>query len=207
MGMGEPLDNEANLGVALAALNAQAAFGLASRKITVSTIGEPAKLRRLAELGLQVNLAVSLHAASDELRGKLVPGQRGVPVAQVVDAARAYFRKTGREVTFEYVLVDRVNDSDAEASRLARLLEGFRCKVNLIPLNPVGHNRMQPPRPGQVRRFGAVLSAAGLKVTVRHSQGQDILAACGQLAAAGYRSEAPENQAGGARERRSTAFG
>ncbi len=189
MGMGEPLDNEPNLRQALEVLNGPAGFGLASRKITVSTVGGPDKILALAGLGLQVQLAVSLHAASDELRGRLVPGQRGVSVKALVDAAREFFRKTGREVTFEYVVIERVNDSEEEAVRLARLLDGFQCKVNLIPLNPVGHNRMQPPAAAVLRRFEAVLTTRGVKCTVRHSQGRDILAACGQLATRSRRRE------------------
>jgi 23S rRNA (adenine2503-C2)-methyltransferase len=182
MGMGEPLDNEASLRQALEVLNGPDGFGLASRKLTISTVGGPDKILALASLGLQVQLAISLHAASDDLRGRLIPGQRGVAVQALVEAAREFFRKTGREVTFEYVVIDRVNDSEEEALRLARLLDGFQCRVNLIPLNPVSHNRMQPPGAGALRRFQAALTARGVKCTVRHSQGRDILAACGQLA-------------------------
>lgn len=182
MGMGEPLDNEANFLHALEVLHGPAGFGLGSRKITVSTVGEPARVRRLAELGLQIHLAVSLHAASDALRRKLVPGQRAIPVSEVLAAARHFHERTGREVTFEYVMIDRVNDSEEEAALLARLLKGFPCKVNLIPLNPVRHNRMKTPAPASLALFRDRLVRQGVKVTIRHSQGRDIDAACGQLA-------------------------
>ncbi|MBI3890433.1 MAG: 23S rRNA (adenine(2503)-C(2))-methyltransferase RlmN [Candidatus Wallbacteria bacterium] len=182
MGMGEPLDNEANFVRALGILNGQAGFGLGSRKITLSTVGSPERIRRLAELGMQIHLAVSLHAATDRLRGKLVPGQKGVAVADLVAAARHYFERTGREVTFEYVVIRKVNDSEDDAALLASLLRGFPGKVNLIPLNPVSHNAMLPPVPAVLARFREILAKAGIKVTVRHSQGRDINAACGQLA-------------------------
>ncbi|MBI4867000.1 MAG: 23S rRNA (adenine(2503)-C(2))-methyltransferase RlmN [Candidatus Wallbacteria bacterium] len=192
MGMGEPLDNEEGFFRALAMLNSQEGFGLGSRKITVSTVGGPDRIRRLAELGLQLQLAVSLHAATDSLRGRLVPGQKGVAVAELVDAARYYFQKTGREVTFEYVVIQRVNDSEEDATRLAGLLRGFPGKVNLIPFNPVSHNAMKPPEPEALARFRELLTRASIKVTIRHSQGRDINAACGQLAVRERQASTPQ---------------
>ncbi len=195
MGMGEPLDNEANLHKAIGVLNDASGFGLGSRKMTLSTVGSAAGIRRLADLNLQIQLAVSLHAATDALRRKMIPGQRTSRIEELIDAARDYHERTGREITFEYVLIDRVNDSEEEARRLATLMKGIRGKVNLIPLNPVDHNNMQPPAPLSLSRFRNALEQGGIKVTVRHSQGREISAACGQLA---VNSSRPQDSAAGA---------
>lgn len=182
MGMGEPFDNEENFIKAVQVLNDPAGFGLGSRRMTISSVGEPDKIRRLARLGLSVNLALSLHAPDDALRGKLMPRQKGTPVRDVIEAARTFREATGRDVTFEYVLIRGVNDGLDQARQLAALLKGFPGKVNLIPHNPVTFNKMRPPSKPCLSAFQRHLEGGGLKVTVRHSQGGDIDAACGQLA-------------------------
>lgn len=181
MGSGEPLNNFDNVKIALDLLNHPDGCGFGARRITVSTIGIPAKIDRLEELGKQVNLAISLHAPGEELRGRLIPGLDRVPLRDVLAAARRYFERTGREITFEYVVLRGVNDGDEHARQLAELLHGMRGKVNLIPLNPVAGQPFERPADAQVERMVGILDAGGVKATVRRSRGRDIDAACGQL--------------------------
>jgi 23S rRNA (adenine2503-C2)-methyltransferase len=179
MGSGEPLLNEKNLGQALHWLNDAKRFGLGARRITVSTVGLPEKMRRLSELGLQIELAVSLHAPTDEIRKRIVPGAR--PVGEVLDAAFAYRDATGREVTFEYVLLESINDGLDHAEELARRLGGRPCLVNLIPHNPVPGVDLRAPAGPHCERFLDVLLSRGVRATLRRTKGQPIEAACGQL--------------------------
>ncbi len=181
MGGGEPLNNFENLKVALDTLNHADGIGFGARRITVSTIGIPAKIDRLEELGKQVNLAISLHAPNEELRGRLMPGLDRVPLGEVLAAAERYFERTGREVTFEYVVLRDVNDSPSHARELGRLLANVRGTVNLIPLNPVEGLPFGRPDDAAVDRMVETLRDARVKVTVRRSRGRDIDAACGQL--------------------------
>lgn len=185
MGMGEPLANLPALRRALPLLCSDDGFGFSARRITVSTVGLVSGIERLAGLGLAVGLAVSLHAADDRLRRRLVPTAGRWPVAAIAAAAAAYARSSGRSVTFEYVLLAGVNDSDAAARRLARLLRE-RCrapaKVNVIPYNPVpGLDRLRPPPSRRVHGFVRTLRRAAIPVTVRKEKGQEVAAACGQL--------------------------
>ena len=185
MGMGEPLANLAALSRALTLLCAGDGFGFSARRITVSTVGLVPAIERLARLGLAVGLAVSLHAADDRLRQRLVPTSGRWPVAEIVAAAAAYARTIGRTVTFEYVLLAGINDSEAAARRLAELLQE-RCpapaKVNLIPYNPVPElDQLRRPSSGRVHGFAQVLRRAAVPVTVRKEKGQEVAAACGQL--------------------------
>ena len=185
MGMGEPLANFPALSRALALLCARDGFGFSARRITVSTVGLVPAIERLARLALPVGLAVSLHAADDALRQRLVPTAGRWPVAEIVAAAAAYARAIGRTVTFEYVLLAGINDSEVAARRLAELLRE-RCpapaKVNLIPYNPVPElDRLRPPSSRRVQGFVQVLRAAAIPVTVRKEKGQEVAAACGQL--------------------------
>ena len=191
MGMGEPLANLAALSRALTLLCAGDGFGFSARRITVSTVGLVPAIERLARLGLPVGLAVSLHAADDRLRQRLVPTSGRWPVSEIVAAAAAYARTIGRTVTFEYVLLAGINDSEAAARRLAELLRE-RCpapaKVNLIPYNPVPElDRLRPPSSRRVQGFARVLRAAAVPVTVRKEKGQEVAAACGQLRRHGSR--------------------
>lgn len=180
MGMGEPLANYAVVSSALTRLSEPEAFGLSPRRLTVSTVGLPAQIRRLAEDHPQVNLAVSLHAADADLRRELVPAPPAAPAA-IVQAAREHSERTGRRATFEYVLLAGVNDSRAQARELAERIAGMRCQVNLIPFNPspgvVGR------RPGRRSTLGfqEALRERGIAANVRVEKGRDIAAACGQL--------------------------
>ncbi len=180
MGMGEPMSNYDEVMRAIRMLNAPWGAGIGARRITVSTIGLTSGIGRLAEEGLELELAISLHAPDDETRKRLCPGARS-SVGDLMRAARAYSRKTRRVVTFEYVLARGVNDSPAQARELARLLGGMEAKVNLIPLNPVGNAPLEAPAARDAKRFREVLRAAGVTATVRRERGADVDAACGQL--------------------------
>ena len=183
MGMGEPLDNyDAVLG-AIRLLNAPDGVGLGARGITVSTCGLVPEIRRLAAEPIQVNLAVSLAATSDERRDELIPANRKWPIRELLAACDDYARATHRRVSFEYVLIAGVNDSVEEAERLAGLLRGRLAHVNLIPLNPVAGDAYQRPAEAAVRRFEDVLRATHVPASVRYSKGVDIVAGCGQLRA------------------------
>ena len=179
MGVGEPLSNFDALVRALGIFTAPWGLAMSGRRITVSTVGLPGRIRQLAERGPGVNLAVSLHASDDATRSRLVPGAR--PVGEVVRAARHYLGATGREVTFEYVLVKDVNDSPAAARGLAEAVGALPVLVNLIPLNPVAGLPWQAPSESRVERFVEELRGCGVRVEVRRRRGADIAAACGQL--------------------------
>jgi 23S rRNA (adenine2503-C2)-methyltransferase len=182
MGMGEPMRNYENVMRAVRAMNAPWGFHVGARKITVSTIGDVKGIKRLAEEGLQVNLAISLHAPDEKTRRQIVPPVKVDPLAKILEAARAYFDRTGRKVTFEYVLLDGVNSSVPQARQLARLLRGFPCYVNLIPFNAVEGTALKPPDRRAVRLFQHELQSLGVQSAIRARRGTDIAAACGQLA-------------------------
>jgi 23S rRNA (adenine2503-C2)-methyltransferase len=183
MGMGEPLLNLDRVLEAVAILSDPRQFGLGARHVVVSTSGVVPGIRRLTELGPQFTLAVSLHAARDPLRDVLVPLNRRWPVAEVVAAARDHSVATGRRVSYEYVMISGVNDTDVDADALAMLLRGDLAHVNLIPMNPVAHTPWQASTPERVAQFAARVRHGGVGVTVRANRGQDAGAACGQLAA------------------------
>ena len=179
MGMGEPLLNyEATL-KALSLLNVEK--GIAARNLTVSTSGFVPGILKLAREKLQITLAISLHAASDELRRRLVPGMAKWSIFEILAAVGEYFKQTGRRITFEYCLLNGENDSIEEAQKLAGLLRGLNCHVNLIPYNQVAELGLQASPEKRVRAFRGVLEAAGIQVTQRQERGADIEAACGQL--------------------------
>jgi 23S rRNA (adenine2503-C2)-methyltransferase len=180
MGMGEPLANYAETIRAIRLLTHRNAFGLGQRHITISTVGLIHAIDRLAGEGLQVGLAISLHAPSDELRQRLVPTAGPTSVGDLVSAAKRYFKKTGRRVTFEYALIAGQNDSEDTARALARLLQGSGAHVNLIPVNPTAGGYGRPERRA-VLAFERVLREAGINCTVRVEKGSEISAACGQL--------------------------
>ena len=188
MGMGEPLANYARVLAAVRGIVSAPprGFGLSQRSVTVSTVGVVPAIHRLAEEGLQVTLAVSLHTPDDELRDTLVPVNNRWPVAEVMDAARHYADATGRRVSIEYALIRDVNDQEWRGEMLGRLLRqhlGRMAHVNLIPLNPTpGSEWDASPRPQQ-DAFVAAVERGGVSVTVRDTRGQEIAAACGQLAA------------------------
>jgi 23S rRNA (adenine2503-C2)-methyltransferase len=183
MGMGEPLLNLDRVLEAVEALNDPKRFGLGARHITVSTSGVVPGIRRLTALGPQFTLAVSLHAARDPLRDVLVPLNRRWPVAEVVAAAREHADATGRRITYEVTMIGGVNDTDIDAHAMADLLRGDLAHVNLIPMNPVAHTPWTASPMPVLEGFAAILRAAGIETTIRHNRGQEIGAACGQLAA------------------------
>lgn len=180
MGMGEPLLNLENVVAALRLVHEE--VGISYRRITVSTVGIVPKIEALAAYDLPITLAISLHAPDDETRARIVPVNRKWGVDALIQAARDYFERTKRRVTFEYLLLREVNDTPWHAEQLAKRLWGVPCLVNLIPFNyvptPEGFQR---PEAARVRRFRAVLEAAGIEVTQRVERGHDIDAACGQL--------------------------
>ena len=181
MGMGEPLANYDRLWVAIRRLHDD--VGLSARHLTVSTVGIVSGIRRMAAEPEPVNLAVSLHAADDELRDRLVPINRRHPLGELVDACREYLTAKNRRLSFEWALIDGVNDRDLDAERLAALVRPLRAHVNLIPLNPTpGYPTVGTP-PARVAAFRARLETLGVNATVRRNRGNDIDAACGQLAA------------------------
>jgi 23S rRNA (adenine2503-C2)-methyltransferase len=181
MGMGEPLLNYEATVAALRILMDEEGFAVPPRKLTLSTVGVLPALEKLAREPLRPNLAISLHAPDPGLRRALMPIEAKHPFDAVVAAALRYPTPRGGRVTFEYVLLDGVNDSPAHARALARRLAGHRVKVNLIPLNPAPEIPFRVPSPEAVDAFGATLAAAGVTVSVRRPRGRDILAACGQL--------------------------
>ncbi len=180
MGMGEPLANYANTLAAIRILTDPRAFALSPRRITVSTVGLVPAIRRLAGEGLPVGLAVSLHSPDDDVRRRLVPTARS-SVREIVAAADAYGAATGRRYTVEYALIDHVNDGLDLAHRLAALLHGRQCHVNLIPVNPTANGSTRRPSRDRVLAFERTLAAGGVNVTVRAEKGIDIAAGCGQL--------------------------
>ncbi len=180
MGMGEPLANyEATLR-AVRTINARDGFGIAARSITISTVGMLNGIRRLADEGLQVGLAVSLHAPDDDLRQRLIPTQRHT-IAELLDAVGYYVERTGRRVTFEYVLMEGVNDAPEQSDDLGRLLKGLLCHVNLIPVNPTEGSAAKHPARGRLLAFQKAVARHGVACTVRVERGVEIAAACGQL--------------------------
>jgi len=181
MGMGEPLHNYAETMRLVRILNDPAGMGFGARRITISTSGVVPRIEALADEPFQVNLAISIHAATDALRSSLVPINRRYPIAELMKAVHSYIRKTRRRVSFEYAMMAGINDDDVQARQLARLLKGTLCHVNLIPLNPVDVLPFERPSPARIDAFAAILIAAGIPTTVRYSRGVDIAAACGQL--------------------------
>jgi 23S rRNA (adenine2503-C2)-methyltransferase len=181
MGMGEPLANSANVMRALRILHDPLAFNIGARKITLSTVGIPARIRELADEGLPINLALSLHAPNEVLRRELIPWAEHFALDDILDAARYYFDKTGREITLEYILLSGINDRPEHARQLARLCKTIRANVNLIRYNEVEGLPYQRPLSEDVVAFQQVLRTAGVNAHVRKSRGRDIDAACGQL--------------------------
>jgi 23S rRNA (adenine2503-C2)-methyltransferase len=181
MGMGEPLANVDRLMPALVAASSKDGLGIGVRKITISTVGLPLGIRRLAEQNCQYHLAISLHAPNDALRTQLMPTNRGIGIDAIMSAADEYFEKTGRRVTYEYILLAGVNDGPIEAEQLVDLLRGRPSLVNLIPYNPVSGLHFRTPHPAAVKRFVEILEQGGLNVAIRHRKGAKINAACGQL--------------------------
>jgi 23S rRNA (adenine2503-C2)-methyltransferase len=181
MGMGEPLMNRGPVMAALTLLNG--AYGLGARRITVSTVGIVPGILELAARPEQFRLAVSLHAPNSELRRQIVPIERKYPLPHLLGALREFEAAGGRRITFEYVMIQGVNDALSLAHELAALVGEFQSHVNLIPYNPIPGNDWRPSSPTRLREFAAILEAKRVPVTVRTPRGRDIAAACGPLAA------------------------
>ncbi len=182
MGMGEPLDNLESVLQAIGIMNAREGLDIGARRITISTVGIVPAIRELGRLGLQVNLSLSLHATTDALRSRLLPVNKKYPLAEVIKAGADYLKKTGRMMTIEYTLISGLNDAAADALRLAAVAKKLHAKVNLIPYSPGwGPEWTASPR-AREDGFLRVIQEKGVAVTVRHSKGADIRAACGQLA-------------------------
>jgi 23S rRNA (adenine2503-C2)-methyltransferase len=181
MGMGEPLANYAQVKVAIDRFTGE--MGMSARSITVSTVGVAPGIRRLAAEPWRVNLAVSLHAADDDLRSRLVPLNRQYPLAEVLDATEFYVAETGRRPSLEWTLIGGVNDTPEQAVELAAIARRLRAHVNVIPLNPTPLTADRPPNTEATHAFIELLTGAGANVTLRDTRGRDIDAACGQLRA------------------------
>ena len=181
MGMGEPLANLDHLLAALDVATAKDGLGIGARHVTISTVGLPAKIRRLADSGKQYHLAVSLHAPNDAVRNKIVPTNDKTGLEAILAAADYFFQKTGRQVTFEYVLLGGINDDVTHGRELARLLKGRRAHVNVIPFNDVPGLPFRRPSPEALTAFLNPLKQHGISVKVRKRKGAQIDAACGQL--------------------------
>jgi 23S rRNA (adenine2503-C2)-methyltransferase len=181
MGMGEPMANYDRVWQALGVITDADGFGLGARHITVSTVGLVPGIRRMTAEPLQINLAVSLHAPNDALRAQLVPIDRRYPLDELMPAVHDYVTHTHRRVTFEYALMNGINDSTELARQMAGLLQGLLCHVNLIPLNPVVGSPYQPTTPERAAAFQSILTARGIPTTMRLRRGIDIDAGCGQL--------------------------
>lgn len=179
MGIGEPFDNFENVLTFLKNITHPAGLNIGWRHISLSTCGIVPGIKELADMETQINLCISLHASDDETRNNIMPVNRKYPISELMDAARYYINKTKRRITFEYALIEGVNDSEAHAKNLAKLLNGMLCHVNLIPVNHVEERQYRKSR--WVAEFCKKLGSLGINATVRRELGSDISASCGQL--------------------------
>lgn len=182
MGMGEPFENYDNVIQAIQLLNDPLRLNISQRRITVSTVGVVEGIRRFAKEGLSVNLVLSLHAPDQHIRKKIIPYARKYPLDEILSAMKGFARETGRDVTYEYTLIDGINDKPQHAEELTVLLKGQQCTVNLIPYNPIPGLHLNRPRKEAIEAFREVLVSNGVVTTWRYTKGKDIAAACGQLA-------------------------
>ena len=181
MGIGEPFDNFENVINFLYIINDAKGLAIGARHITVSTCGLVPKILEFANIPLQINLAVSLHAPYDELRDKLMPINRAYKIGELIDAIKKYYKITNRRVTIEYVMLSGVNDSDEDANKLAKLLKGLNVYVNLIPYNETNTLNFKKSSKDRILKFGKILMDSNITVTIRKEFGSNINAACGQL--------------------------
>ena len=182
MGTGEPLDNYDAVMKAVRVINSADAIGIGSRRITISTSGVIPGIEKLALEGLQIELSISLHAADDALRSQLMPVNKVYPLKELIACCEEYIKKTGRQITFEYILIKGFNSSLESAQKLVKLLKGLRLvKMNLIPANSIKELKIEPPERQEILSFKAHLTKHGLHATLRKPRGEDIDAACGQL--------------------------
>jgi len=191
MGMGEPLHNYDAVMKALRILADEHGLAVNPRRVTLSTVGVLPALERLATEPLMPNLAISLHATTEDQRDMLVPINRKYGLKELLDACRRFPVKRRERITFEYVMLKDVNDTDEDARRLVRLLSGIKAKVNLLPLNEAAGIRYERPSDARVNRFAQIVAERGVTVSVRKSRGRDIRAACGQLITESTRQKSP----------------
>jgi len=181
MGIGEPFDNYDNLVNFFKIINDPKGLAIGARHITVSTCGIVPKIYEFSELDLQINLAISLHAPSDEVRNKIMPINRAYPLSELIPALKAYLEKTNRRITFEYVLLSGINDREEDALELAKLIKGINSYVNLIPYNETNNIDFKRSSTIQIMKFYDILKKNNINVTIRREFGSKISAACGQL--------------------------
>jgi len=193
MGSGEPLDNYDNVVGFIKIISDDAGLNISQRNITVSTCGIAPMILKLAKEKFQITLAISLHAADDDKRKKLMPIAGKYSIKEVLDACRYYYSMNNRRITFEYSLIKGVNDSDTDAKNLSEILKGINCHINLIPVNPIKERAFRQPGGDIVSKFKNKLEKYGKNVTIRREMGQDIQAACGQLRKS-YLDKLPERE-------------
>ena len=181
MGSGEPFDNFDNLVKFLHLLNSDKGLNISARNITVSTCGLVPKIRQLADMKLQITLAISLHAPNDELRKTMMPIANKYSVEEIIEACRYYIEQTGRRISFEYSLVKGVNDTKECADQLIALVRNMKCHINLIPVNPIKERDYEQSEKKSINEFKNKLEKSGINVTIRREMGRDIDGACGQL--------------------------
>jgi 23S rRNA (adenine2503-C2)-methyltransferase len=181
MGSGEPMDNFDNVIKFVKYISDERGLNISQRNITISSCGIVEKIKEMADMELQVTLALSLHAADDETRKGLMPIAYKYTISEVLDVCRYYFDKTGRRITFEYSLVAGVNDTKEESDKLARLVKGINCHINLIPVNPIKERNFKKSSKINIDIFRKNLERNGINATVRREMGSDIQGACGQL--------------------------
>ena len=196
MGMGEPLDNFDHVMRFLEMLSEPDGVHIGMRHVSLSTCGLVDGIYRLMERNLQLTLSVSLHAPNDEIRSRTMPVNRRWPIGELLAACREYAQRTGRRISFEYAMIDGVNDSDACAEELAARLKGMLCHVNLIPVNEVAGKAQRRSGAPRLKRFSEILAGRGIPVTVRRTLGADIQASCGQLRRAADREAEQEKRRG-----------
>ncbi|MGK0466601.1 23S rRNA (adenine(2503)-C(2))-methyltransferase RlmN [Clostridium sp.] len=189
MGSGEPFDNFDNVMKFLDIVNSEDGLNIGQRHITISTCGIVPKIIEFADINIQTTLAISLHAATDEIRMKSMPIANKYSIAEIIEACKYYIKKTNRRISFEYALVRDVNDSKKDAEKLSLLLKGMLCHVNLIPINEIKENRFKRSLNENVSEFKMVLDNNNIQTTIRREMGLDINAACGQLRVSHIKSE------------------
>ena len=181
MGSGEPFDNFDNFIKFIELITSENGLNISSRNITVSTCGLVDRIIQLADMKLQITLAISLHSPNDELRRTIMPIANKYSINQIIEACRYYFEKTGRRITFEYSLIEGVNDSEAQAMELIDLVKGLNCHINLIPVNPIKERNYRHSSKEYIKKFQNILEKNRINATIRREMGADINAACGQL--------------------------
>ncbi|MEG0772263.1 23S rRNA (adenine(2503)-C(2))-methyltransferase RlmN [Clostridium sp.] len=181
MGSGEPLDNFENVLKFIYNVNAEYGLNIGQRHITLSTCGIVPKIKELADLNLQITLAISLHAPNDEIRKQTMPIAKAYTIEELLDTCRYYIHKTNRRITFEYALVKGFNDKKEDAEELSKILKGMLCHVNLIPINEIDESNLKKSNMEEIEKFKEILVKNGIETTVRREMGLDINAACGQL--------------------------